>query len=193
MIIETPRLVIRRARAQESDIDLFYTLWTDPQVMKNVGFPSGLKITRQEIREIIMKQDQSEFNKPLIIQMHNAGPLIGECKLGLPDNDGISETDVKLRPRFWGKRYGTEVKQSLVDYLFTHTRCIGIKATPNKLNRASQKMQEAVGARKVGEEQFTFPEHMRHYTNPVSSYIYIVYREDWELARAKLPGVTGGT
>ncbi|RKX23729.1 MAG: hypothetical protein DRP45_09800, partial [Candidatus Zixiibacteriota bacterium] len=100
--------------------------------------------------------------------------------LGLPNNEGISETDVKLLPQFWGKSYGSEIKRGLVNYLFTHTNCKGIKATPNKLNIASQKMQESVGAKRVGESIFSFPPEMKDYTSDVPHYIYIVYREDWE-------------
>ena len=111
--------------------------------------------------------------------------MIGECKLGPPDDDGVAGTDVKLMPEFWGSRYGAEVKQGLVDYLFTHTDCKIIKATPNKKNIASQKMQEAVGGKRVSEELYRFPEKMRDYTCDIPLYIYHVFREDWEKRKSE--------
>jgi RimJ/RimL family protein N-acetyltransferase len=161
-------------------VELFYKLWTDPKVMTFVGFPSGLRITPDEIRTGIGKEDESEYNKKLIVQLKDSQQLIGECKLGLPDDDSISETDVKLMPQFWGQGYGTEVKQGLVEYLFTHADCRAVQGTPNQNNIASQKMQEAVGARKIGEGVFCFPEKMKDYTCDVPYYCYRVYREDWD-------------
>jgi RimJ/RimL family protein N-acetyltransferase len=180
MIFETKRLLIRKATTSNEDVDLFYSLWINPQVMINVGFPSGLKITREEIIGSITNQDDSEYNHKLIVIQKDSADPIGECKLGLPDDDGISETDVKLLPQYWGNGYGTEIKHGLVDYLFTHTHCKAIKATPNKNNIPSQKMQEAVGSKKVDEGVYHFPEDMRDYTVDVTYYVYIVTRKDWE-------------
>lgn len=175
-IIETERLIIRRAEPTETDIEFFYRIWTDSRVMTFVGFPNGLKITRDDIRAKIEKETESEYNCTLIVQLKATGKPIGECKLGTPDKDGIAGTDVKLLPDHWGHKYGVEVKRALVDYLFAHTDCVAIKATPNKKNIASIKMQEAVGGERVGEETYRFPESMRSYTCDIPLYIYLVRR-----------------
>lgn len=180
VVIETARLRIRKAVTSGDDVDFYCSLWTNPQVMVNVGFPDGLRITREEIRDGITRKAGSVFSAQLIVIDKESGLPIGECKLGSPDADGISETDVKLLPKFWGRGFGTEIKRALVDYLFTHTDCTAIKATPNKNNIASQKMQEAVGGKRVGEGVFRFPDHMRDYTCDVPHYVYMVYRKDWE-------------
>jgi RimJ/RimL family protein N-acetyltransferase len=57
--------------------------------------------------------------------------------------------------------YGVEIKQALVDYLFTHTDCSAVEATPNVENKASIKMQEAVGGVCLGEATFQVPESRR--------------------------------
>jgi RimJ/RimL family protein N-acetyltransferase len=179
-VFETERLIIRKARPDDADVDFFYRLWTNPKVMTNVGFPSGLKITPEEIREKIAKETGSEYNGKLLVDLKATGETIGECKLGLPDGTGVSETDVKLMPEFWGNRYGVEIKQGLVDYLFTHTECKAVKATPNKNNAASIRMQEAVGGKRVAEGVFNFPVKMKSWTCDVPYYEYRVTREDWE-------------
>jgi RimJ/RimL family protein N-acetyltransferase len=145
-----------------------------------VGFPEGLRITKEEIRQGIEKQDRSEYDKKLVVELKDSSKAIGECKLGRPDSDGISETDVKFLPEYWGRGFGSEIKRGLVKYLFENTDCGAVKATPNKINIASQKMQEAVGGKKIGEGVFEFPEEMKDYTIDVPYYLYMVYREDWE-------------
>ena len=185
IVFKTSRLIIRKATASDKDVEMYYNLWTDPRVMSFVGFPKGLKITKKEIYNRITAEDESEYDCKLVIVLKETNIPIGECKLGYPDEDSISETDVKLLPQYWGNGYGTEIKRGLVEYLFTHTDCIGVKATPNKLNIASHKMQEAVGGKKIGEDVYTFPERMRSFTKDVPHYIYMVYREDWEVLRGK--------
>jgi ribosomal-protein-alanine N-acetyltransferase len=180
MVFETPRLIIRKATTSDKDVEWFFGLWTNPKVMTMVGYPHGLLITREEIKDNIGKEDDTEYNKKLVVEMKETHQLIGECKLGLPDEEGISETDVKLLPEFWGNGYGTEIKQGLVNYLFEHTDCSAVQGTPNQKNIASRKMQEAVGARKIDEGVFRFPEKMKSYTCDVPYFKYRVYREDWE-------------
>jgi RimJ/RimL family protein N-acetyltransferase len=177
-VFETERLVIRTAG--EQDTDLFYELWTDPRVMSNVGFPDGLRITRQEIESRLQQPSDSEFERVLVVESKATGQAIGECGMHAPDEEGIASTDVKLLPAFWGHKYGLEVKRGLVSHLFAHTRCTAVQATPNVDNVASIKMQEAVGGVRVGEQVYEFPESMRDYTTPVHHYIYRVYRKDWE-------------
>ena len=180
MKFETERLIIRKSTTSDEDVNMFHALWNNPVVMTLVSFPDGLHITKDEIRESIAKEDDTEYNKKLVVVVKSSGALIGECKLGLPGEDGISETDVKLLPEYWGNGYGKEIKRWLVDYLFTHTDCKGVMGSPNKLNIASQKMQEYVGAKKVGESLYEAPEDPKRPRTNVHAYIYIVYRDDWE-------------
>jgi RimJ/RimL family protein N-acetyltransferase len=178
IVFETPRLVVRLAN--EDDAGLYLSLWTSPQVMSNVGFPNGLPITREEIVAQLRAQGPSEFENRLVVELQASGEAIGECFMHRPNEQGIAETDIKLLPAFWGKKYGVEVKRALVDHLFTHTDCMAVEASPNVKNVASIKMQEAVGGVRVGEGTFEFPESMRAFTTPVHAYVYRVYRDIWE-------------
>ena len=177
-VFTTKRLIIRRTTAV--DVDLLYDMWTNPLVMRYVGFPQGLRTTKDAIRTQLENEGDSEFGPVLIIVHKTDQQPIGQCKLGKLRDDGLVETDVKLKPEFWGHKYGREVKQGLVDYLFTHTDCQIIQATPNIHNHASIHMQEAVGGVRVGEGVFEFPPEMQAYTTPVPHYIYHVFRHTWE-------------
>jgi len=181
LVFETERLSVRTATVE--DVDLFYALWTNPQVMKNVGFPHGLRVTRNELEEKLSKQASSEFEQLLVVELKATGQAIGECKLSHPDEEGVANPDIKLLPEFWGRKYGVEAWRELVAYQFTHTASDAVQATPNVDNMASIKMQEAIGGLRIGEEVYQFPESMRDYTTPVHCYIYCVYRADWERNR----------
>ena len=183
VIFETARLVIRKATAAPEDVEFLYFLWNDSRVMVMVGFPKGLRISREEVQKILERAADTEYDRCLLVELKGNGLIIGECKLGAPDEDGVAHTDVKLMPEHWGNAYGKEIKQGLVDYLFTHTDCRAIKATPNQRNLASQKMQEAVGGKRVGEGVHRFPEDKRDWTCDVPHYVYMVFREDWDLQR----------
>ena len=102
--------------------------------------------------------------------------------MGRPDDKGNSTTNVKLLTEFWGHKYGVEIKRALLDYLFTHTACTAVEASPNVNNIASIKMQEAVGGVREREFTFDFRESMHSFTKPVHAYIYQVGRETWEQA-----------
>jgi RimJ/RimL family protein N-acetyltransferase len=177
-VFETVRLRVRPAAAEDSE--LLHTLWTDGRVMAWVGFPHGLRITRQEIQKKITSQGGSEFDRLLLVELKTTGETIGECRMKRPDKEGVSRTDVKLLPDFWGNKYGVEIKAGLLTHLFAHTECSCVEAGPNVNNVASVKMQEAVGGIRVGEAVYEFPESMRDYTTSVHHYVYRVYRSHWE-------------
>jgi len=176
-VFQTDRLVVRSAT--EDDDDLLVGLWTNPEVMANVGFPKGLPISREEVRRKIEHQGESEYDRLLVVVLKDTGQPIGECRMHRPDDEGVARTDVKLLPAFWGNKYGVEVKRALVSHLFTHTDCAAVEGSPNVGNIASISMQEAVGGVRVGEGVHEFPERMRDYTRPVHHYIYRVERRDW--------------
>jgi len=185
MILETERLYVRRPTTKDKDVNFYFQLWNDPRVMTNVGFPKGLMISRENIIAQLARADETEYDKTLLIIHKKTDEPIGECKLGRANDEGVAHTDVKLMPEFWRKGFGVEIKQALVDYLFTHTSCDSIEASPNRANIASQKMQEKVGAKRIREGSYNFPEHMRSFTKPVELYIYRLDRSDWEKSRER--------
>jgi RimJ/RimL family protein N-acetyltransferase len=183
ILFETPRLCIRRAQPDEADTAFFLRLWNDPQVMRNVGFPYGLRLDAVQVRQALerglQQGDERRLDACLVAVRKDTGQVIGECKLGTPDAQGLSETDIKLLPEFCGQGYGTEIKRGLLSYLFTRTECLVAQATPNIDNLASVRMQQAVGGRRVGASTYEFPPEMQSFTCPVHCHIYQVRRDDW--------------
>ena len=186
LIIETKRLLVRLANSD--DVELVFKLWTHPDVMKFVGFPNGLRTSREEVLARIEACEQAPFECLLIVELKetavstpiSTGISIGQCLMHNPNDESVAITDVKLLPEFWGNKYGVEVKQGLVDYLFEHTDCVAVEGSPNVENSASIKMQEAVGGVRIRESVYEFPESMRDFTTTVHSLIYHVTREVWQ-------------
>jgi len=178
--IKTERLLITKPKPDSQTVDLFYDIWTNPNIMTNVGFPQGLRMSKGDIKKQIQKEYPDEFDRTLLVSLKDSNIPIGECKLGSPDDDNIAGTDVKLLPKYHRKSFGTEIKRVLIEYLFTNTQCEAVKGTPNKNNIASIKMQEAVGGKRIKESSYHFPENMKEYTTDVYYYEYLVFRSDWE-------------
>ena len=65
VVFKTKRITVRLATVE--DIEIFYRLWTDPQIMSNVGYPNGLSITREDIKCQISEGGTSEFQQLLIV------------------------------------------------------------------------------------------------------------------------------
>ncbi|MFC1745853.1 GNAT family N-acetyltransferase [Candidatus Riflebacteria bacterium] len=182
IVFNTKRLSIRTPLPVKKDIELFFSIWRNPKIMKKMGFPHGLQITWEEIREQITKANSVKqiFNRPLIVEKEGDKKIIiGECFLGWPDKSGVSETDVKILPEFWGNKFGQEIKKGLLFYLFENYPCVAVKATPNKSNPASIKMQEAVGGKRTGEGVFKIPQSSKELRCEVPYFEYLVKKEDF--------------
>ncbi|WP_420643423.1 GNAT family N-acetyltransferase [Candidatus Leptofilum sp.] len=177
-MFKTPRLTVRKATV--ADAGMFYALWSDPAVMTYVGFPNGLGMTQQEIEGKLQNQGEGVYGRLLTIILCKTGEPIGECYMTWPNQAGIAETDVKLLPTFWGQKFGVEVKRGLLDYLFTHTDCTAVQATPNIHNIASIKMQEAVGGVRAGTGKSLVPQPNRIESVTVEYVFYRVYRRIWQ-------------
>jgi RimJ/RimL family protein N-acetyltransferase len=180
ILIETKRLIIRKAKNTDSDKILFYHLWNSPEVMQNVGFPKGLQISQAEIAELLTNQSDSFLDSMLVVEIKENGELIGEAKLGKPNEKNMAHTDIKLLPEFWGQKYGIEIKKALVSYLFENTEAVAIEATPNVKNIASVKMQESINAKRIKKAIFHFPETGQKKTESVEFYLYRIERKDWK-------------
>jgi RimJ/RimL family protein N-acetyltransferase len=173
---ETARLVVRAAVAEDA---LFIkALWSDPRVMRNVGFPRGVPTAAKDVPHRIERGKGQDAL--LIAELRAGGEPIAQCMLGAPDSCGVCEPDIKLAPPFWNRGYGRELWAALIDQLFRHSPCAVVRGTPNIENTASVRMQESAGMRRVSGGTFEFPDSMKPFTEPVSYALYEITREEWD-------------
>jgi 2,3-diketo-5-methylthio-1-phosphopentane phosphatase len=90
----------------------FERLWETGEVMKNVGYPNGLRWDRKRYDRFWDSLDRKNFIL-LAIEDEN-GSFLGEAKLSFPDDENTCDHDVKLLPEFQGKGYGREAWRLLL-------------------------------------------------------------------------------
>ena len=173
----TDRLAIRQATAE--DANYIHSLWTSPDVMKYVGYPRGLLIDVEEVQSQIERDGGGEFGSRLIVEDRRTGERIGQTKLGIPDENGICEPDIKLHPDHWGVGYGSELWTALIDYAFTHPETQIVRGTPNRSNIASVRMQRGAGMETIAEGEFSNEGSPHPGAVPVPHYVLHISREQW--------------
>jgi len=67
LVFETEHLMVRATSAD--DIDLYYALWTNPDVMKHVGFPGGIPLDLDEMKERPFQHGETEFDQHLVVAL----------------------------------------------------------------------------------------------------------------------------
>jgi RimJ/RimL family protein N-acetyltransferase len=173
---ETQRLIVRAATSD--DASFIASLWSDPRVMRYVGFPRGIPTAAEDVPRRIERG--KGLDALLVARLRSSGEPIGQCMLGAPDPCSVCEPDIKLHPSFWGRGYGPELWAALIDQLFRHSACATVRGTPNIENTASSRMQESAGMRRVGGGTFEFPDSMKSFTEPVPYALYEITRDEWE-------------
>ena len=175
--LTTHRLCIRIA--QPADAEFIHTLWTMPDVMRFVGFPEGLAISVNEVREGIKRDPDSEFGSRLIVELRSTQVPIGQCKVGAPEAAGICEPDIKLSPEFWGNGYGRELWAAMIGYAFQNSTADIVQGTPNRANIASVRMQLGSGMIQVDEGVFENLSSPHPGAVPVPYFKLQITREQW--------------
>ena len=183
--VKTDVILIRKVRRSKDDALFISMLWRNRDVMKFVGFPEGIKESPENIIRITKERIKKGAEHHLIIE--RKGKSIGEALIRYDKKDKFAETDVKLLPKYQGRGYGIEVKRVLLIWIFKNTDARGVKATPNVKNIASIRMQEGVGGKRIKRIRYEFPKNMSSFTIPVESYLYIVYRRNWEKQKKQTP------
>jgi len=183
MLFTTRRLRVRRATTE--DATFIHALWTSPAVMHYVGFPRGLDVTVDEVRRQIEATNDADFGSRLIVERIEDGRGIGQTKLGVPDDDGVCEPDIKLHPGVWGRGYGTELWNALIDHAFEHSDARVVQGTPNRDNAASVRMQRRAGMRKVADGVFDAHLGKAPGTVPVPYVKLQITRQEWFARRSR--------
>ncbi len=182
-VLHTSQLRVRRA--EPADAEFIRSLWSSPRVMCFVGFPKGLATTANEIEKQIEGNSASELGVLLIAETLKSNVRVGQCKIGAPDEEGICEPDIKLKPEHWGDGCGKELWAAMIDYAFTHSPAEIVQGTPNRANTASVHMQQGAGMVKVDEGVFEPNLTLHPEAVPVPYFKLQITREQW-LARQEM-------
>lgn len=139
MIFETNRLHVRKLR--ESDLNAFHKMQSNPMVMQyTTGVVKELEGHRIEVNELISKYSLAGNSFWIYaIERKKDAAFIGT--VALVKNEENDEIGYRFLQEYWGKGFGTEVCQGLINYCkennFTKLTAYAVDA-----NIASQKILE---------------------------------------------------
>lgn len=118
MIFETDRLIVRQL--QESDQSAYFNMMSNPNVMRPI--PRNV-MTEEESNEHLNKflntQETTSDTKVWAIEQKEENEFIGLCAF-LKNNENDDEIGYRLREKYWGVGYGTEITKGLIDFGFKH-------------------------------------------------------------------------
>lgn len=118
--LETPRLISRPWT--EADIEPFFALCSDPEVMHYFGGPQSREKVEATVGRVIELQvDFGVWLQPLILK--ETGEFIGMAGIAqvMFEEHFTPAVEIgwRLERRHWGKGYITEIGRAFIDYAFT--------------------------------------------------------------------------
>lgn len=153
MVIETARLRLRRLRP--SDAPQMVSLDSDPEVMRYVGSPPGLRSPEETAHRV--RQWIDADHGPLgwwIIEGRGDGVFHGLGLLLSMPGDGDVEVGYRLARRSWGQGIATEAAAALVDYAFRELGLSRVVAVTYPDNRGSRRVLEKLGFARDGLREY---------------------------------------
>jgi RimJ/RimL family protein N-acetyltransferase len=149
-VIETDRLRLRRLRPPD-EADLI-ALDSDPDVMRYVGSPAGVK-PLEETRERVRQRIGADHGPMGFWRVESRldGAFYGlGALIRMPTGDDV-ELAYRLVRRAWGQGIASEAGAALLDYAFRTLALPRVVAVTYPENRASQRVLEKIGFVREGE------------------------------------------
>lgn len=143
-MLETPRLRLRRLRP--ADEPALVALDSDPEVMRYVGSPAGVRPPAETLDRVRqrLRADLGPYGW-WIVEGREDGAFHGVgILLPMPEGPDV-EVAYRLARRSWGRGLATEIASALVAYAFAPGGLDRVVAVTYPDNRASRRVLEKVG------------------------------------------------
>ena len=115
-VFVTERLYVRRL--QSSDVDKFFEMQSDPEVMRYVKPVMTSEESRMELDRFMSYYDTHRFYQIWAVVEKTDNSFVGICGVYLNEKDEY-EIAYRLLRNVWGMGYGVEVASNLIDYCFS--------------------------------------------------------------------------
>ncbi len=185
VLLETPRLALRRFTA--ADADLLVRLDSDPAVMRFIT--GGAPTPRSQIVEAVLPcwlnyYEVSPFVGFWAAEERPGGQFLGWFHLRPGDGRGADEPELgyRLRCESWGMGLATEGSRALVDLAFTKTGASRVVAETLFVHSASRRVMEKTGMRLVREFRSGWPHPIPG--DEFGDVEYAIERSDWQARRS---------
>ena len=155
-ILETERLVLHEF--DEDDVEPFYLMGSDPEVIRYTGDPAGGLANREQALESLRARPLADYQKygygRWACVLKSSGVVIGFAGLKfLPESREIDLGYRLLRP-YWGNGYASEAARAVLDYGLTQLGLERIIGLVHPENVASVRILEKLGMKLVERVEF---------------------------------------
>jgi RimJ/RimL family protein N-acetyltransferase len=128
----------------EEDLNHIVELWNSGDVMFYVGFPNGLGVSKDALRENwLPKVNQNDKKRHYSIYEETLG-YCGECYYSV-EEDGTGILDIKLLPKARGKGIGYQGLKFAIDHAFNNGKAKKVVVDPHKKNLKAISLYEKLG------------------------------------------------
>lgn len=171
MLIETPRLRLRRYRPGEAQ--LVHTLMSDPLAMRYYPRTYALEECEKMLGSMLASYEKYGYSM-FAVERKTDGEFLGQIGLlHWDDVDGREDVEVAyiLRPQFWKMGYATEAARACRDWAFEHLDFDRVVSFIDVNNEPSMAV-----ARRNGMTQLH-----RLDSNPLGRpiFVYAILRTEW--------------
>lgn len=129
-----------------ADLPDLRALWNDGEVMRWVGYPSGLGMSAQQTAEWLAATSQDTTRHHFVVVEAELG-FCGEAYYRVHPG-GRAELDIKLRPAAQGRGIATAALTLLIDAVFAREPEVDAVFTePNSGNVAAERLYARCGLR----------------------------------------------
>jgi RimJ/RimL family protein N-acetyltransferase len=154
ILYSTARLDLKAL--SESDFDLFYTTYSDPEMMRFLGGPMKVEIAKIRMQKWAKHWTEYGFG-PGVLHLKKTGEQVGLSALFHTEieNEKVLEIGWLILPAFQNQGLAVESSQGYVDYARKHLEPKAITAFPNAANKASNRICERLGFKRI--KSFAYP------------------------------------
>ena len=145
MIIETPRLHMRKLTIE--DADFVFKLVNEPSFLENIGDKGvrNLEDARQFILEGPWTSHQERGYGEFLVELKEGGDPIGLCGLLFRESLNVSDIGCAFLPKYWRRGYAYEAACAVMEYGRSTLGIDKIVGLASEENLASIKMLEKLG------------------------------------------------
>jgi len=134
-------------KMQPHDFEAFYTLVSNEKIMARI---TERALTREEalkkFNDLLRNSDLHHSFGSYMVLDTTGSMLLGSAKLEItPENLNEAELGFMLQPEFWGKGFGTEIAEILMDMATKDPRLKRVYAIIDPDNTASRKILIKLG------------------------------------------------
>lgn len=148
--ITTPRLLLREYK--RSDWRRVHEYAQNEQAVQYESWgPNSAEETRRFVK-VIMENGRLEprYIVELAIILQKERKLIGGCGLRIDtENTRKGDFGYIINPAYWNKGYATEAATALINYAAENLGIMELEATCDVMNKASQRVLEKCGLKRV--------------------------------------------